>query len=95
MQGGAAIPPGGGTVVDRERFEHSGIKGFQRLSRLRRYRGWHHFLHTADCRRANAISPGPVITDLAAASKMHEPGFPPLGKAGAADIAARSNPWCR
>lgn len=29
--------------------------------------------------RVNAVSPGPVITDLAATSVMHEPDFPPLG----------------
>jgi NAD(P)-dependent dehydrogenase (short-subunit alcohol dehydrogenase family) len=36
--------------------------------------------------RVNAISPGPVVTDLAATSKANEPDFPPLGPAGADNI---------
>ena len=32
--------------------------------------------------RVNAVSPGPVITDLAATSLAHEAEFPPLGQCG-------------
>ena len=42
--------------------------------------------------RVNTVSPGPVVTDLAATSVMHEPDFPPLGPAGAPDIADAVSP---
>eukprot|EP00040_Diaphanoeca_grandis_P007486 m.41089 g.41089 ORF g.41089 m.41089 type:complete len:333 (-) comp18699_c0_seq1:78-1076(-) len=38
--------------------------------------------------RVNSVSPGPVVTDLAATSVAHEPDFPPLESAGAPDIVA-------
>ena len=38
--------------------------------------------------RVNAVSPGPVVTDLGATSLANEPDFPPLAMAGAPDIAA-------
>jgi NAD(P)-dependent dehydrogenase (short-subunit alcohol dehydrogenase family) len=38
--------------------------------------------------RVNAVSPGPVITDLAATSVANEPDFLPLGPAGANNIVA-------
>jgi NAD(P)-dependent dehydrogenase (short-subunit alcohol dehydrogenase family) len=41
--------------------------------------------------RINAVSPGPVVTDLAATSAQFEgKDFPALGPAGAPDIAAVS-----
>jgi len=39
--------------------------------------------------RVNAVSPGPVTTDLGKTSVDNEPDFPPLGAAGAPDIAAQ------
>jgi NAD(P)-dependent dehydrogenase (short-subunit alcohol dehydrogenase family) len=42
--------------------------------------------------RVNTVSPGPVVTDLAATSVANEPDFPPLGPAGAPDIAADASP---
>ena len=43
------------------------------------------------CQRVNAVSPGPVTTDLGATSVQNEPDFPPLGSAGAPDIAAEDS----
>ena len=42
--------------------------------------------------RVNAVSPGPVTTDLGKTSLQNEPNFPPLGAAGAPDIAAEDSP---
>ena len=42
--------------------------------------------------RVNAVSPGPVVTDLGATSLANEPQFPPLSVAGAPDIAAAAKP---
>ena len=41
--------------------------------------------------RVNAVSPGPVTTDLGKTSLQNEPDFPPLGDAGAPDIAAEDS----
>ena len=41
--------------------------------------------------RVNAVSPGPVTTDLGKTSLQNEPDFPPLGEAGAPDIAAEES----
>jgi len=49
--------------------------------------------YAADGIRVNVVSPGPVVTDLAYTSALHEgEQFPALGPAGAPDIAAETPP---